>query len=102
MDEKRKTEKQRIIQAIMDTLQEVYGDATQTVLDHRAATAVWKRLEEMGVAPASGVAAIVAAAGGEVTIPDALLLDPPTEYAVMGEPLLGGTVVRTRTKAKAA
>ena len=61
-------------QAVMDVLQRVYGDATQTVLDHQAASEVIAELRRRGWASLDDVARIIVAAGGEVTIPDRLML----------------------------
>ena len=94
-----KTETEFLVKGIRDTIQRVYGDATQTVLDERAAREIWKYLLSVGVAPASGVAMIVAAAGGRVTVTDELLLDPPAEYTVMDDGHFGKVL---RTPAKAA
>lgn len=93
-----KTETETLIMGIRDTIQRVYGDATQTVLDDRAAREIWKYLLSVGVMPVSGVAMIVAAAGGKVTVTDDLLLDPPAEYTVMDDGYFS-KVLRVRTKA---
>jgi hypothetical protein len=78
-----------ITRGIADVLQRVYGDATQTVLDHRAAREVWEYLLSRGVAEHSTVAALIAAAGGEIRVSESLLLDPPQEvktWRVMDPP----------------
>jgi hypothetical protein len=51
-------------------LQRGYGDATQTVLDHRVAREVIKALREVGWCSPDEVALIVEAAGGSVTVSD--------------------------------
>ena len=78
-------EHEQIIDRIAETLQRVYGDATQTVLDRKAAREVFKVCTEMGMAPLSSVAAIIAAAGGRVTVPHDLLIDGPTEVTRIDE-----------------
>lgn len=53
-----------------DAIQRTYGDASQTALDHQAASAVVSDLRAAGWASPSEVAAIVAAAGGKVVLTD--------------------------------
>ena len=61
-------------QAVRDALQTGYGDATQTVLDDRVAGQVIQSLRDRGWCSPDEVAAIVLAAGGEVTVPDEILM----------------------------
>lgn len=70
-------EEELLIAGIADTIQRVYGDATQTALDRRAAEEIWRFLKARGVAPFSTMAAVVVAAGGEITIPENVLVDLP-------------------------
>jgi hypothetical protein len=73
------SERQDIVQGITDVIQRVYGDATQSALDHRAASEIWRHLTERGVIPPSLIAAIVESAGGEVIVPSRVILDPPDQ-----------------------
>ena len=66
---------------IAAVIQAGYEDATQTQLDFQVARAIRTRLVEMGWVPFGTLAAIIEAAGGEVTVPRRLLDDPPTELA---------------------
>lgn len=61
-------------QIAADAIQRTYNDATQTVLDHRAASAVVADLRAAGWMSPQEVAAIVAAAGGNVTLQDEHLM----------------------------
>lgn len=85
----KKTESERLIQGIMDTLQRAYGDATQTVLDRAAASEVWKYLLEQGAAPPSTVAHIVAAAGGEIHLSEDMLLADSYDLSVFRDQVHG-------------
>lgn len=72
-------ERASLIAGIAVTIQRVYGDATSTALDMKAAEEIWKYLQSRGVVPLSGVATLVAAAGGQIAITEDLMIDPPTE-----------------------
>lgn len=60
----------RATQIAADAIQRTYNDATQTVLDHRAAREVVNDLRGAGWMAPHEVAAIVLAAGGTVTLTD--------------------------------
>lgn len=82
---------------VRDVIQRVYGDATQTVLDDRAASEIVAALREMGWASIDEVGRLIAAAGGEVTISDRLMLSGE-EYVVTKEQDFrhGGFIFRSR------
>lgn len=69
------TSSESSVAAVRRTIQEVYGDASQTVLDDRAARAIISTLREMGWASLDEVAVLIEAAGGEITVPDRLMGD---------------------------
>ena len=54
---------------VVDTIQRVYGDATQTVLDREAAREIVSALRAAGWASLDEVALLIDAAGGSVTVP---------------------------------
>lgn len=60
---------------VRDVIQRVYGDATQTVLDQRAAWEIITALRAAGWASIDEVAVLIEAAGGSITVPDDLMLD---------------------------
>lgn len=60
---------------VVDVIQRVYGDATQGALDHRAASEIVTALRNAGWADLNAVGAIIAAAGGRVTITERDMLD---------------------------
>lgn len=64
-----------LIDGITATIQRVYGDATQTALDRKAASEIWGFLTGHFMATPTFVAAMVTAAGGEILIPDRVLMD---------------------------
>jgi hypothetical protein len=88
-----------VIRGIADVLQRVYDDATQTALDRHAAAEVYAYVLSCGMAPLETVAAIVEAAGGDVTVPSRLLIDPPVELFVVDEPQVAGRRLVTKPKA---
>ena len=90
---------EQLIKGIADTIQRVYGDATRTVLDERAAREIWKYLLLQGMARASDVALIVEAAGGEVHISRSSLVDHPPELVMFECEPDGDRVVKTRRMA---
>lgn len=59
----------------MDVIQRVYGDASRTVLDRRAASEIVKALRERGWASLDEVALLIDAAGGEIVVPSRLMLE---------------------------
>ena len=63
------------VAAVRNTIQRVYGDATQTVLDEQAAREVISTLRELGWASLDEVAVLIEAAGGSITVPDHLMFD---------------------------
>lgn len=67
---------------VADVLQRVYGDATQTVLDRRAAEEVVEALRRAGWATLDEVAILIESAGGSITVPD-LIAGDPRERCVM-------------------
>lgn len=88
-------------QAVRDTLQKGYGDATQTVLDDRVAGDILQTLRERGWASLDVVAAIIDAAGGEVRLTEAGFMRvglEDVEVIVHEDPLTGDRVLRTRHK----
>lgn len=60
---------------VADVIQRVYGDATQTFLDRQAASEIVAALRRAGWASLDEVAVLIEAAGGSITVPDALLCD---------------------------
>jgi len=56
------------IEMIGRVIQNVYGDATQTVLDRQCAKAIVTSMREAGWMPHNEVASILLAAGGKVEI----------------------------------
>ena len=86
----------QLIDGIANTIQRVYGDAMQTVLDRQAAEEIFNYLRSHGMAPLSVVAAIVKAAGGRVVVPDTLLLDPPAEIRVTPAPEQFARIIEIR------
>lgn len=62
-------------EAVMETIQRVYGDATQTILDRRAADAIIHALRQAGWASLSDVGMLIQAAGGTITVPDHILME---------------------------
>lgn len=60
---------------VAGVLQRVYGDASQTVLDRRAASEVVSALRNAGWASLDEVAVLIEAAGGSVTVPGSLIHD---------------------------
>ena len=84
-------------QAVRDTLERVYGHATQTVLDDQAADEIMRTLHQMGYAPLDMVARIIEAAGGSVTLTAQSLNDPrPLEVETYDDPATLGKVFRAR------
>jgi len=67
---------------VMDVLQSGYGDATQTALDRQVAAEIVKRLRSWGWIAPDEVRALVACAGGEITMDRRILADPPRELFV--------------------
>lgn len=65
---------------VAGVIQRVYGDASQTVLDHRCAGQVLAVLREAGWLAPDDVARLVLAAGGEIRVPDRLRGDPLDGY----------------------
>lgn len=79
-------------QIAADAIQRTYNDASQTVLDHRAASAVVSDLRRAGWMSPQEVAAIVDAAGGRVTLQDRHLramLEGSYELLVMDDSATG-------------
>lgn len=76
-------------------IQTTYGDATQTVLDDQCARNIETYLARHGWASPEWVKAIVASAGGEVTIDERHLTDPP-ELMVSTDRATGDKRLRTR------
>lgn len=66
---------QDAVSAVRDVIQRVYGDATQTALDHQAAREIVAALRQRGWASLSEVAMLIEAAGGSVVVPDVLASD---------------------------
>lgn len=60
---------------VQDVIQRVYGDATQTALDHEAAVEILRALRAAGWASLDEVAVLIEAAGGSITVPDRLMGD---------------------------
>lgn len=60
---------------VAEVIQRVYGDATQTVLDRRAASEIVAALRTAGWASLDEVALLIEAAGGEITVPGRMLSD---------------------------
>ena len=58
---------------VTDTIQRVYGDATQTALDREAARQIVAALRAAGWASLDEVARLIEAAGGSITVPDHIL-----------------------------
>lgn len=56
-------------------IQRVYNDASQTVLDRRAANAIITALREAGWASLDDVGRLIEAAGGEIVVPGDLITD---------------------------
>lgn len=88
-----------LVAGIATTIQRVYGDATQTALDRKAAAEIWRYLQERGVMPLSTAAALIEAAGGEIVVPERVLIDPPDEVARSEEWADGSVRYRTRRSA---
>lgn len=55
-------------QLVLEVIQRVYGDATQTELDDHAASEIIAALRRVGWASPDDVALLIKAAGGEITI----------------------------------
>lgn len=68
---------ERLHAKIAAILQETYLDVGRRPTDEVAARRIWSYLRGQGVRTEGEVAAIVAAAGGEVTLNDDVLRDPP-------------------------
>jgi hypothetical protein len=60
---------------VRDVIQRVYGDATQTVLDQRAASEIVTAFRAAGWASLDEVAVLIEAAGGSITVPHRLMMD---------------------------
>lgn len=60
---------------VAGVIQRVYGDATQTVLDRRAASEILTALRGAGWTSLDEVAMLIEAAGGEITVPRRILSD---------------------------
>lgn len=60
---------------VAGVIQRIYGDATQTVLDRRAAREIVAALRSAGWASLDEVAMLIEAAGGTVTIPGNIMRD---------------------------
>lgn len=73
-----------------------YQDATSTVLDRQVARDIVNALREAGWAAPEEVRAIVAAAGGRVSVSDNLIMDPPKELFRTRDDRTLETVVFTR------
>ena len=76
---------------VVDVIQRVYGDATQTPLDRQAASEIVAALRAAGWASLDEVAMLIEAAGGEITVPGRILGDPrerrvtsQEDFATMG------------------
>jgi hypothetical protein len=85
-----------LVEGIADTIQRVYGDATRTVLDHRAAVEIWKYLQVRGVVSENVLAAVIEAAGGKITVPNSALPGPPAEVFVVGDRTNDTTTLKAR------
>jgi len=86
--------------AIRATLQQGYGDATQTVLDDKVAGDVLSTLRERGWASIQEVGALILAAGGEIRLTDAVMMTlyrgDAIEVEVHEDPLTRDKVFRAR------
>lgn len=89
------TNEGRLIDGIADTLQRVYGDATQTFLDRQAAREIWKWLRKQGIATPQEVAVVVEAAGGEVRVTQRGQVDDRPIELIVGE-AFDDKVIRAR------
>lgn len=77
------------------TIQRVYADATQTVLDREAARQIVAALRAAGWASLDEVARLIDAAGGSITVPHRLLADTE-ERVVERFDTLDGITFRVR------
>ena len=87
-------------QLVRDIIQRVYGDATQTVLDDTAATAVISALRRVGWASPEETALLIKAAGGQVTITRTMQeeIGPGWQVERWDDPTTDSTVVRVRER----
>lgn len=83
-------------QTIMDTIQRVYGDASQSLLDRKAAVEIVKDFERLGWMDPFTLRAIVAAAGGKIVLESDQLMDPPEELLLYEQMDPPAHVLRTR------
>jgi hypothetical protein len=60
---------------VASVIQRVYEDATQTALDRKAAREIIAALRAAGWASLDEVAVLIEAAGGEIAVPDRLMVD---------------------------
>lgn len=74
------------VTAIREEIQSGYGDATQTVLDSRVASAIVKRLRDMGWAAPDEVRALIACAGGRIVLDERTMMDPPGTMYMTEDP----------------
>lgn len=84
---------------VRDVIQRVYGDATQSDLDFRAAEEILRALQEAGWASLEDVAMLISAAGGEIEVTyDMKILRPWSGLRVErhDDPATGTTSVRIR------
>ncbi|QCB93283.1 hypothetical protein [Cellulomonas shaoxiangyii] len=81
---------------VMNVLQSGYGDATQTVLDRQVAGEIVRHLRSSGWAAPDEVRALVACAGGEVTLDQRVMADPPGELFVTDDLATGSRKVFVR------
>jgi hypothetical protein len=56
------------VRVVRDVIQRAYGDATQTPLDHQAASEIVTALRSMGWASLNEVALLIEAAGGSIKV----------------------------------
>jgi hypothetical protein len=82
-------------QLVVDVIREGYGDSTTTQLDLEVSENIVKALRTAGWASPDEVRAIVAAAGGRVSVPFDLMLDPPAVLTSWRDPLHDATVLTT-------
>lgn len=63
------------VDLVTEVIQRVYGDATQTVLDQKAASEILDALRSAGWASLDEIAILIEAAGGEIVVPHRLAFD---------------------------
>lgn len=85
-------------QLVCDVIQRVYGDATQTALDYKAATEIVVALGQAGWAAPEDIALLIKAAGGQVEITRKMREEFDRNWTIerWDDPATDSTTVRVR------